>query len=350
MPFRQPFFPLQTFLFALKLAHEGKELEKTQISTLAPASTKSVEKPTERLSINQKKDYPITTGFPSSLVLLEIHSCKLTRLDNRVLNLQNLRSLDLSDNSLRHLPADCGKLTQLRELRLDRNELEEFPASLCQSALRRSLQSLSLNANKLSGCALPLQFGQLTALINLSVDDNCLTALPPSIGNLTSLRRLSLSKNQLQILPASCLKLRLESLDISSNDFVTVTVNNNAESNLDPSCTAKLKNGTNDAGNFVPSLLEIAGNLILQKSIHFDPEIIPRQLCWYLQYFAKRCFCGKFCFQSAWRAQAPLDPSFITQTCANTTDNNGGRIPILAFLCSKKCFQKFAKNPMAFSI
>ena len=276
----------------------------------------------------------------------------MTRVDNRILNnLRHLRSLDLSDNNLRQLPADCGNLTQLRELRLERNELTEFPPGLCQSAWRHCLQTLNLNGNKLRGCALPLQFGQLTSLVDLSVDDNELTALPPSLGSLAALRRLSLAKNQLQILPASCLKLRLDSLDIANNDFVTVSVNNNAEANLDPECSARLKNNNNNNDSErVPSLMELAGNLILQKSLHFDPEIIPRQLCWYLRYFAKRCFCGKFCFESAWRAQAPLDPNFISQTCSNTTDANGGRVPILSFLCSKNCFEKFRKNLLAFSI
>ena len=209
-----------------------------------------------------------------------------------------------------------------------------------------------MNGNKLNGCALPLQIGQLQSLIHLSVDDNELTALPPSVGNLRSLRKLSIAKNKLQILPASCLKWRLESLDVANNDFVTVSVDNDAEMNLDPRCLDddNQDNNNNPHSNAVPSLMEIAGNFILQKSIPFDPESIPRQLCWYLEYFAKRCFCGKFCFQSAWRAQAPLDPNFISQTCSNTTDGNGGRLPVLAFLCSRKCFVKFKRNPLAFSI
>jgi len=333
---------LKTFLLTLKSAHEGKELDKSQVSMLAPSSTKAVEKPTERLCILNKKDYPLTTGFPSSLTTLEIRCCKLSRVDRRIMALQHLRCLDLSDNALRQLPQECGKLTQLRELRLEKNELTEFPASLCQGEWKKSLKVLNLSSNKFEGCSLPLQFGELINLVNLAIDSNQFTALPPSIGQLRYLRRLSVANNNLQIFPASVLKLRLETLDVSNNDFVTVTLNNNEEINLDPNAW---KNGNN-----CPTLLEIAGNFILHKAIPFNPEIIPRQLCWYLQYFAKRCFCGRFCFESAWRAQAPLDPSHISQTCSNTTDGNGGRLPILAFLCSRKCFLKFKKNPLAFSI
>ena len=125
---------------ALKLANDGGDLDKAQISLLAPASTKAVEKPIQRLCITQRKDYPVTTSFPTSLTSLEIHSCKLSRLDSRILKLSLLQRLDLSDNSLKNLPPECGQLSQLRELRLDRNELTEFPASICQSSLRRSLQ------------------------------------------------------------------------------------------------------------------------------------------------------------------------------------------------------------------
>jgi hypothetical protein len=98
----------------------------------------------------------------------------------------------------------------------------------------------------------------------------------------------------------------------------------------------------------VPNLIELAGKLILKQSIPFSPETIPRNLCWYLQYFSKRCICGGFCFESAIRATASLDLHSIATTC--TTDSNGGTVPMLAFLCSPKCFNKFKKNPMAFSV
>jgi Leucine-rich repeat (LRR) protein len=103
------FRTLQTFLSALKLAHDGEELDKDKISMLAPATIKAVEKPVENLSVLAKKDYPITHGFPSSLKRLEIKSCKLTRVDRRVLNLQHLTYLDLSSNSLRQLPSDFDR-------------------------------------------------------------------------------------------------------------------------------------------------------------------------------------------------------------------------------------------------
>ena len=91
---------------ALKLANDGGDLDKAQISLLAPASTKAVEKPIQRLCITQRKDYPVTTSFPTSLTSLEIHSCKLSRLDSRILKLSLLQRLDLSDNSLKNLPPE----------------------------------------------------------------------------------------------------------------------------------------------------------------------------------------------------------------------------------------------------
>ena len=64
------------------------------------------------------------------------------------------------------------------------------------------------------------QFGSLTCLVELFVDNNQLTHLPESIGNLISLKTLSFSNNQLSHLPDSIGNLsNLTGLFVNNNQL-----------------------------------------------------------------------------------------------------------------------------------
>ena len=56
----------------LRLALQGKDLDNITLSSLAPASAKNLEPPKTSLVILNKKDYPLTTNFPSSLESLQV--------------------------------------------------------------------------------------------------------------------------------------------------------------------------------------------------------------------------------------------------------------------------------------
>jgi hypothetical protein len=64
-----------------------------------------------------------TTNFPSSLINLQISTCKLKRIDSRIFNLKKLEVLNLSDNCIVDVSTDFGKFKTLRELLLNNNAI-----------------------------------------------------------------------------------------------------------------------------------------------------------------------------------------------------------------------------------
>ena len=209
---------LKAFLNVVKMGFLNKEIDKVTLSSLAPASARQVEKPKTKLSIVTRKDYPLTTNFPSSLEYLQVMQCTLKRIDSRILALKHLKVLDLSNNHLKSLPEDWSVLSQLGELKLANNHLEEIPKGFCTGNLKDSLSSLDLCQNKLK--ILRPFFCDLTKLYSLKLDENELLYIPQGIGRLTRLRLLSVAKNQLKVLPAGFTQLSLENVDMFGNAFL----------------------------------------------------------------------------------------------------------------------------------
>lgn len=131
----------------------------------------------------------------------------------------SLEILNLSDNHLRSLPADLGRLNKLKIIFLSNNNFEEVPEVLADCP---SLSMVGFKSNKirvLGEHILPLNVRWLI------LTDNQLERLPNSIGRLDKLQKLMLAGNQLRSLPhemAACRSLelirlaanRLESLPI----------------------------------------------------------------------------------------------------------------------------------------
>ncbi len=68
----------------------------TYFLLLYPLATSSqVTKPKTKLVVTEKKEYPITTNFPSSLETLSVNGINLKKLDSRMMKLRLLVSLDL---------------------------------------------------------------------------------------------------------------------------------------------------------------------------------------------------------------------------------------------------------------
>ncbi len=117
-----------------------------------------------------------------------------------------LEILNLSDNRLRSLPADLGRLHKLKIIFLSNNDFEEVPEVLADCP---SLSMVGFKSNKirvLGENALPLGVRWLI------LTDNQLEQLPNSIGRLEKLQKLMLAGNQLRSLPdemAACQNLEL---------------------------------------------------------------------------------------------------------------------------------------------
>jgi hypothetical protein len=131
----------------------------------------------------------------------------LTEFPIEILDLaDSLEILNLSDNHLRSLPADLGRLHKLKIIFLSNNNFEEVPEVLANCP---NLSMVGFKSNKirvLGENILPLNVRWLI------LTDNQLERLPNSIGRLEKLQKLMLAGNQLRSLPdqmAACQNLEL---------------------------------------------------------------------------------------------------------------------------------------------
>lgn len=110
--------------------------------------------------------------------------------------IERLRVLNLSNNSLKALPNDLARLRACANLDLSDNGLTALPDALVDLT---ALTRLQLHSNTLK--LLPPQLGRLRRLEHLALHTNQLVDLPASIGQLTGLTWLSLNNNKLERVP-----------------------------------------------------------------------------------------------------------------------------------------------------
>ena len=209
---------LKGFLTVVRMALQGENLEKVTLSSLAPVSAKTVEKLKTKLAIKSKREYPLTTNFPSQLVHLSVVTCNLKKIEGRILALRHLTQLDMSENCIRELPTDFEKINCLSELVLHDNQIEEIPKGFCTGALSRTLNLLDLGNNKLR--MIRPYVGKLQNLVTLKLFNNQIVVLSSKLRDLTQVRTLQVNNNQLRTLPVGFGDLRLDALDLSENPFL----------------------------------------------------------------------------------------------------------------------------------
>ncbi|XP_068564763.1 leucine-rich repeat transmembrane protein FLRT2 [Cebidichthys violaceus] len=133
----------------------------------------------------------------------------------------SLKLLFLTKNHLSSVP--IGLPEDLKELRLDENRIAHIAEEAFQNVTR--LQRLLLDGNLLTdeGIA-PGTFQDLETLRELALARNSLTFPPPLLPS-QSLVKLSLQENQIDQIPVAAFAdlIRLEKLDISSNQLQTLT-------------------------------------------------------------------------------------------------------------------------------
>jgi len=106
--------------------------------------------------------------------------------------LRSLESLDLSGNRIEVLSRSIPGLSNLRVLDLTSNELLLLPAEFANLG---NLETLKLGGNRLT--SLPREIGNLVNLTELDLSNGQFESLPPEIGNLTNLTALDLRNNAL---------------------------------------------------------------------------------------------------------------------------------------------------------
>jgi len=148
----------------------------------------------------------------------------LEEVPHEVVSISNLRSLDLSKNSLVDLSKLCS-LVNLKVLNCEFNKLR--PGSLQSATNLSKLQTLNAGNNRLGGQVLSNQtqssFPELPAsLKELKLPSNSFLSIPPQIcsANLTKLENLDLSNNSLAHVPPEIKFLKsLVDLNLDNNSI-----------------------------------------------------------------------------------------------------------------------------------
>ena len=135
--------------------------------------------------------------------------------DDRGLQFGGLETLDLHGNILKSLPMGLRRLQNLRTLNLSNNSLDMDHIEIITEI--ESLTDLKLANNQLQG-ELATVIGRLDKLEFLDLRGNKLTKLPEELVGLSSLRSLDVSENKLTSLPFELLsKLPLKTLNAQKN-------------------------------------------------------------------------------------------------------------------------------------
>ncbi|KAL8592606.1 hypothetical protein ACOMHN_026536 [Nucella lapillus] len=320
---------LKSMLTILRMVAKGEDISKCMtVKSIQPPSATGMKALQTTMVVTSRREYPLTTSFPSALQNLTVTGCTMKRLDPRIRDLRHLRMLNLSSNVLSTLPDNLTCWRHLSDLDLSSNNMSSVPAALYRACVKDSLTVLKLNNNGLT--ELPPQICWISGLVQLHVDDNKLPALPPTIGSLSRLFSLSAQRNQITQLPGGITRLRLESLDLFGNPIQEVKDSELLSSNVG-----------------VSSLLEVTARFIRGHRLTYTEEDLLPHLIFYLDN-ARQCWCGQYCFQSCARYLRKCELSELSSTVQAWNVLGNTTVPVETFLCSATCLEKFQKNPFAY--
>ncbi|GMF32988.1 unnamed protein product [Phytophthora lilii] len=164
--------------------------------------------------------------------VLALPESKLKKLPEDILELANLRSLDLTANRLTELPAQLSALKALKTLRVASNAIATLPDLSALGALTTVRDGrLSSDGCWSTAFILYKEVGMLKLTLcvfsfklKLVLDGNVLEDLPSALP--PNLTKLSLKGNRLRNVPRSVLQLpQLQELDLSDNALETLPLN-----------------------------------------------------------------------------------------------------------------------------
>lgn len=160
---------------------------------------------------------------------LDLHGNVLKSLPIGLRRLQNLRTLNLSNNALDMANIEIiTEIESLTDLKLANNQLQGELTSVI--ARLQNLEFLDLRGNSLT--KLPDEIVGLKSLRSLDVSENKFTSLPFEVLSKLPLRTLNAQKNRLEgtLIPASVNSLEtLQSLNIANNAVVVFAANDALE-------------------------------------------------------------------------------------------------------------------------
>ncbi|MDW8273524.1 MAG: leucine-rich repeat domain-containing protein [Chitinophagales bacterium] len=204
----------------------------------------------------------------SSVEHLNLSACELFGISDAIGKALSLKSLDLSINDIRTLPASFSQLKNLRRLKLSHNNNLDLAAIF--SVLRSNAQLEELDLSECYLETLPVELCDVLSLKNLILRGNQITSLPECFGRLIALERLDLGG-----LPFANRNNRIERLPVSFSQLSNLTWLNlhaNKLTSLEPIEGCKkleyLNVSTNELEVFPPQLCELRNLKNLDLSLN----------------------------------------------------------------------------------
>ena len=151
-----------------------------------------------------------TESQPNAGNTLDYSGKGLTSVGPDIYNQTTATTLLLSNNNIKTLPSQMGKMTNLRVLKLDHNLLD---GSLLGEVRLMPLTTLDVSYNNMTG--MPVEIGQLNQLVTLNYSHNKITSLPNELANLkNNLKTFDLTGNPLSQSTIDNLKAELPNTNI----------------------------------------------------------------------------------------------------------------------------------------
>jgi hypothetical protein len=179
--------------------------------------------------------YPTGIHKMKQLIALNLSKNELIQLPNSIKKLENLKDLNLSNNQLNELPKGFVNLKYLENLNLSNNQLSTVSFYFISGYY---LKKIDLSHNQIGSLddlnqlknlqyanfsfnnvtELPAEVHQLKRLISLDLSNNKLLYLPRTFAGLTKLEELNLENNNIGSLPPYMYRLRkLRTLNLVGN-------------------------------------------------------------------------------------------------------------------------------------
>ena len=209
---------LETLLLGGKFDEEKREWVGNKLTEFPDAVLQLTNLKILNLSWNQITSIPEALGQLSNLTKLKLSGNQITSIPEALGQLSNLTRLDLHKNQITSIPEAIGKLSNLTELDLHNNQITSIPKVIGQLS---NLTRLSLSDNQIT--SIPEVIGQLSNLTKLVLSYNQITSIPDDLGQLSNLTRLYLWDNQITSIPEAIGQLsNLTELVLSGNEITSI--------------------------------------------------------------------------------------------------------------------------------
>lgn len=274
------------------------------LSFLPPNTNKFINLRTLDLSNNHISHLPqAITSFPLTTLIVRNNMLTSESFPKDLKALKNLKVFNLSGNRINQFPVQLLQITTLKYLYLGNNTISQIPREINKLY---NLHVLSLGGNQLT--QIPDSFGDLQQLEALVLSNNKLSSLPSSIANLNMLKSLLLHNNRLRTLPTEIITLKcLSELSLRDNPLVIRFV---SDMTYNP-----------------PSLLELSSRALKIHEVDYSVQHLPHNLVQYLES-AHHCVnpkCKGVFFDNR------IEHIKFVDFCGKY------RIPLLQYLCSSRC-------------